>query len=169
MNRFLKKIGSIVFALGLITILYSGAWAMNSLVKPGDMDKMKDAKIGSTVIQLITTEQTSSVTPDFLIKLKKSGADDAMLQQVILADRYKNPTKANLSENQTEILKKAGYSDEMIANTINASPTRRVVDEKGNESIVYGTGVTPPKESTANTQPPSTVNVNIERLGVGRR
>ena len=90
-----------------IVFLYivSSTWAMNSLVGPDDINKMKAAKISDAVIQMLLSEQTSSVTAAFLIDLKKKGADDKTLAAVILSDRYKNPKKTELTSKQQEVLK----------------------------------------------------------------
>lgn len=135
-----------------VAILFCGfSWAMNSLVGPDGLKKMKQAKISDEVIQMLVAEQTCSITGEALVKLKKGGADDETLKSVILADRYKNPRKANLSVEQIEILKKAGYSDEMIMQMLHVTPTKRVVDEQGHESVVYGTRRAPEPKPTTST------------------
>ena len=59
-----------------MTIIYSGlVWAMNSLVSPDDIGRMKRAKISDAVIQMLIAEQTCSVTGEFLMKLKSAGAE----------------------------------------------------------------------------------------------
>jgi hypothetical protein len=125
---------------------------MNSLVSPGDVKKMKEAKISRAVIQVLMAEQTSSINGDCLIMLKRAGADDEMLKSVILADRYKNPKKADLSLEQVEMLKKAGFSDEVIVRLFN------------NERVVYGTGSPPKLKGSPPSQSQSTYNINIERV-----
>jgi protoheme ferro-lyase len=160
----MKKGLNITSSVGLAVIFCGLAWAMNSLVSPEDIKKLKEAKISDAVIQLLVAEQTCSVTADFLMSLKSSGADDEMLKLVILADRYKDPARANLSAEQIEILKKAGYSDEMIVQLFHVTPIKKVVDKQGNESIVYGTGVLPKPETTAPAQPPHIFNINIEKV-----
>ncbi len=148
-----------------MTIIFSGlAWAMNSLVSPDDMSRMKKAKIGDTVIQMLIAEQTCSVTGEFLIKLKSAGADDDMLRAVILADRYKNPKKAELSLEQIGMLKKAGFSDEVIMQIVNSTPVRRVIDDQGNESIVYGTRRAPEPGTGPATELQGIYNINIEKV-----
>ncbi len=157
----------ILITLSLVgmTIIFCGVvWAMNSLVSPDDMSRMKKAKISDTVIQMLIAEQTCSVTGEFLMKLKSAGADDEMLKAVILADRYKNPKKAELSPEQIGMLKKAGFSDEMIMQIINSTPVKRVTDNHGNESIVYGTRRVPEPEIAPATQPQGTFNINIEKV-----
>jgi hypothetical protein len=145
-------------------MVYGLALAMNSLVSPGDIKKLKEAQISRAVIQTLMAEQTSSINSDYLIMLKKAGADDEMLKSVILADRYKNPKKADLSLEQMEILKKAGFSDEVIVRLFNVAPTKRVVDEHGNESVIYGTGLDPEPPTSPPDQTQGTFNINIERI-----
>jgi hypothetical protein len=137
---------------------------MNSLVSPDDIKKMKKAKISDALIQMLVAEQTCSVTADFLLKLKRSGADNKMLEGVILADRYKNPTKKSLSAKQLEILKKAGYSDEVILRLFNVPQVKRTVDEQGNESVVYGTGGPSQPGATDSGQSLDIFNINIEKV-----
>ena len=156
------------FALSMIgmTIIFSGlVWAMNSLVNPDDIGRMKKAKISDAVIQMLIAEQTCSVTGEFLIKLKGAGADDDMLKAVILADRYKNPKKAELSPEQIGMLRKAGFSDEMIMQIINSTPVKRVTDDHGNESIVYGTRRGPKPETAPATESEGVYNIYIEKVG----
>ncbi len=160
MKKYLKTCCSI----SLTVILYGTAWAMNSLVSPDDIKKMKKAKISDALIQMLVAEQTCSVTADFLLKLKRSGADNKMLEGVILADRYKNPTKKSLSAKQLEILKKAGYSDEVILRLFNVPQVKRTVDEQGNESVVYGTGGPSQPGSADSGQSQDIYNINIEKV-----
>ncbi len=160
----MKKCLRITCPLGLAILFCGLALATNSLVSPDDIKKMKEAKISDAVIQLLVAEQTCSVTADFLTSLKKSGADDEMLKLVILADRYKNPTKTDFSVEQIEILKKAGYSDQMIVELSNITPIKRVVDKQGNESILYRTGVLPKPETATPDQSLGSFNINIEKV-----
>ncbi|MCK4388877.1 MAG: hypothetical protein KAV83_01400 [Desulfobacterales bacterium] len=125
---------------------------------------MKKAKIGDTVIQMLIAEQTCSVTGELLIKLKSAGADDDMLRAVILADRYKNPKKAELSPEQIGMLKKAGFSDEVIMQIVNSTPVKRVIDDQGNESIVYGTRRVPEPGTGPATELQGIYNINIEKV-----
>ncbi|MCK4784343.1 MAG: hypothetical protein KAV87_11370, partial [Desulfobacteraceae bacterium] len=159
-ERALRLIG----AIGLAIVLSSAVWAMNSLVSPGDIERMRKAKISDAVIQTLIAEQTCSVTAAFLITLKRFGADDKMLEGVILADRYKDPAKADLSAKQIELLKKAGYSEEMILKLFHTTPVKRVVDEQGNECVVYGTGVSSKPEATTPSQSQGTFNIYIEKM-----
>jgi len=136
---------------GLVMLFAGLAWAMNSLVGPDGLNKMKQAKISNEVIQLLVAEQTCSVTGESLVRLKKAGADDEILKSIILADRYRNPKEARLSVEQMKILKKAGYSDETIMQMIHVTPTKRVVDQQGRESVVYGTRRPPEPTPPAST------------------
>ena len=147
----MKKGLEITCAAGLVMLFAGLAWAMNSLVGPDGVKKMKQANIGNEVIQMLVAEQTCSITGESLVRLKKAGADDETLKSVILADRYKNPKKANLSVEQIKILRQAGYSDETIMQLLHLTPTTRVVDQQGHESVVYGTRLPPEPESTAST------------------
>ncbi|MBW1739601.1 MAG: hypothetical protein JRJ42_00535 [Deltaproteobacteria bacterium] len=148
-----------------ITLIFSGlVLAMNSLVGPDDIRRMKSAKISDSVIQMLIAEQTCSITSESLIKLKSAGANDAMLKSVILADRYKNPKKAELSIEQIEMLKKAGFSDEVIMQMVNSIPVKRIVDDHGHESIVYGTRLAPEPETSLPAKSQSTYNINIEKV-----
>jgi len=83
----MKKNLEITCAAGLVMLFAGLAWAMNSLVGPDGLNKMKQAKISNEVIQMLVAEQTCSVTGEFLVRLKKAGADDETLKSVILADR----------------------------------------------------------------------------------
>ena len=125
---------------------------------------MKKAKISDTVIQMLIAEQTCCVTGEFLIKLKSAGADDDMLKAVILADRYKDPEKTELSPEQIGMLKKAGFSDEVIMQIINSTPVKSVTDDYGNESIVYGTRRVPEPETASPAESQGTFNINIEKV-----
>ena len=148
-----------------MTIILSGVvWAMNSLVSPDDITSMKRAKISDTVIQVLIAEQTCSVTGEFLMKLKSAGADDDMLKAVILADRYKDPKKAELSPEQIEMLKKAGFSDEVIMQIVNSTPVKRITDDHGNESIVYGTRRVPEAETAPPTDSQGIYDIYIEKV-----
>lgn len=149
----------------IITAIVAGPLdAMNSLVGPDDMEKMRAAKIDNSVIQTLAAEQTCSVTGEFLIKLKAAGADDSMLKSVIMADRYKNPQKAELSTGQAETLRKAGVSDEAIMRMMIGSPVRRVVDEHGNETVVYGDVETSEPDPGPESESHGTFNINIEKV-----
>lgn len=144
--------------------LYDPAWAINSLVRPTAVKKLKAAGISNEVIELLITEQTCSIKADDLLALKKHGADDKILKAVILADRYKNPTKAELSAQQLELLRKAGLSDALILRLFHVPSAKRVIDEQGNESIVYGfdgpSSVPPPQSD----QPHNNFRINIEKV-----
>jgi hypothetical protein len=155
---------SSLFAIGMTIIFCGLGWAMNSLVSPDDVTRMKQAKIGDTVIQMLIAEQTCSVTGEFLMKLKRAGADDEMLKAVILADRYKNPRKAELSPEQIGMLKKAGFSDEMIMQMINSTPVKRVTDDHGNESVVHGARRAPEAETPPPAESQGIYNINIEKV-----
>ncbi|NVL91054.1 MAG: hypothetical protein HWN69_08725 [Desulfobacterales bacterium] len=163
----MKRLLAIVCFAGM-TIIFSGmvmVCAMNSLVGPDDIEKMKKARISDRVIQMLITEQTCSVSGDLLIKLKNVGADDEMLKAVILADRYKNPKRATeLSLEQIGMLKKAGFSDEVIMQIVNSTPVKRVIDDHGNESIVYGTRRGSKPETTPSTESQGIYNINIEKV-----
>ena len=98
------------------------------------------------------------------MKLKSAGAHDDMLKAVILADRYKNPKKAELSPEQIGMLKKAGFSDEVIMQIINSTPVKRVTDDHGNESIVYGTRRVPEPETAPASDSQAIYNINIEKV-----
>ena len=148
-GKIMKKGLDITCAAGLVMFFAGLAWAMNSLVDPDGLNKMKQANIGNEVIQMLVAEQTCSITGESLVRLKKAGADDETLKSVILADRYKNPRKANLSVEQMKILRKAGYSDETIMQLLHVTPATRVVDQQGHESIVYGTRLPPEPKPTA--------------------
>lgn len=145
-------------------LLSNGAWAMNSLVTQNDFNKMKAAGMSDSVIQMLISEQTSTVTADFLISLKNKGADEKTLAAVILADRYKSPKKTELSLEQLEILKKAGYSDETLQKLFDGPSVKTVVDEHGNESVVYTTGAPSPAEAKSPDYSQGTYNINIERV-----
>jgi hypothetical protein len=154
----------VVFAVIVLVVLpLNAAWAINSLAGPDDIKKMKAVRIGHAVIQMLLSEQTTSVTADFLITLKKAGADDKTLTAVILADRYKSPKKSELTAKQQEILKKAGYSDEVILSLFGGPGVKTVVDEHGNESVVYSTGGSCPAQ-TSKTDSQGTYNINIEKV-----
>lgn len=140
------------------------AWAMNAWVAPEDIHKMKKAKIGDNVIQMFIAEQTSTVTADFLINLKNKGADEKTLAAVILADRYKCPKNTDLSLEQWEILKKAGYSEETLQKLFNGPSVKKVVDEHGNERIVYTTGGPSPAQTKTPDYSRGTYNIHIERI-----
>ena len=160
MNKYLKTCCSISLAI----ILCGTAWAMNSLVSPDDIKKMKKGKISDALIQMLIAEQTCSVTADFLLKLKRFGADNKMLEGAILADRYKNPTKKSLPVKQLEILKKAGYSDEVILRLFNFPQVKRTVDERGNESVVYSTGGPSQPGAADSGRFHDIFNINIEKV-----
>jgi hypothetical protein len=154
-------------AMAVVAMLIcSSAWSMNSLVGPDDINKMKTARISDAVIQLLLSEQTSSVTADFLINLKNTGADDKTLAAVILADRYKNPEKSELTVKQQEILKKAGYSDEALLKLFDGPSVKTVVDEHGNESVVYSTGGPSPAQVKNRDASQGTYNINIDRVRI---
>ena len=156
-----------MFALSVIgmTIISCGlVWAMNSLVTPESVARMKEARIGESVIQMLIAEQTCSVTGEFLMKLKNAGADDEMLKAVILADRYKNPKKAELSPEQIGVLKEAGFSDKMIMQMINRTPVKRVTDEYGNDSVVHGARRAPEPETARPGESQGIYNINIEKV-----
>lgn len=140
-----------ICAAGLVLLFAGLAWAMNSLFGPDGLRKMKQAGISNEVIQMLTAEQTCSVTDELLVRLKKAGADDETLKSVILADRYNNPKRVHLSVEQMKILRKAGYSDETIMEMLHVSPTTRVVDQQGHEGVVYGTRRPPEPKPTAPT------------------
>jgi hypothetical protein len=160
-----RRFKTFLLSVAGMTIIFSGlVWAMNSLVSLDDISRMKEAKIGDAVIQMLMAEQTCTVTSEFLIKLKRLGADDEMLKAVILADRYKNAKKAELSAEQMEMLKKAGFSDDVIMQIINSTPVKRVTDDHGSESIVYGTRRAPEAETTPPTESQGNYNINIEKV-----
>jgi hypothetical protein len=146
----MKKCLDIICAAALVILLGGSAWAMNSLVGPDGLKKMKQANISNEVIQMLAAEQTCSITGESLVRLKRAGADDETLKSVILADRYKNPKEIKLSTEQIEILRRAGFSDETIMQLLHLTPTTRIVDQQGHESVVYGTRVPPePKPSAS--------------------
>ena len=150
--------------MGMTIITCGPVWAMNSLVSPDSVSTMKKARIGDAVIQMLIAEQTCSVTGEFLMKLKNAGADDEMLKAVILADRYRNPKKAELSPEQVSMLKKAGFSDEMIMQMINGTPVKRVTDEYGNESVVHGARRAPEPKTARPGESQGSYNINIEKV-----
>ena len=150
-------VGMVIMACGL-------ALAQNSLVGPDDIRKMKKANISDGVIQTLLTEQTCSITGEYLVMLKRAGANDEMLKIIILADRYKNPRKADLTVEEMELLRKAGFSDEVIVQLSNMTPSKRVTDAQGNESVVYGTGLPIKPETDTPQQEQPTFNINIEKV-----
>ncbi|MBW2601284.1 MAG: hypothetical protein JRD47_05055, partial [Deltaproteobacteria bacterium] len=114
-KHIITKPIQIICSLALvITFFVVPAGAMNSLVSADDIKKMKEARISDKVIKILVAEQTCSVTPAFLVELKKAGADNKMLEEIVLGDRYKNPIKTGLSTEEVEMLKKAGCSEEMV-------------------------------------------------------
>jgi len=147
----MKRGLEIISAAGLVLLFAGLAWAMNSLLGPDGLRKMKQAGISNEVIQMLAAEQTCAVTGEFLVRLKKAGADDETLKSVILADRYRNPKRAHLSVEQMKILRKAGYSDETIMQMLHVTPTTSVVDQQGHEGVVYGTRRPPEPKPTAAT------------------
>ncbi len=159
-----RMIFKLVATAVFVVALFGHAWAMNSLVRPADVQKMKEAGIGNAVIETLVTEQTCTVTADHLIRLKQSGADDKLLQGVVLADLYKSPEKGAISEADVEILKKAGFSEEAILQQFVVSPVRTTVDSQGNESIVYGPGSPPKGQDLAPCPSDGPYNINIEKL-----
>jgi len=150
-------------ALAIIFFVVS-AGAMNSLVSADGIKIMKEARISDKVIKIFVAEQTCSVTPAFLVELKKAGADNEMLEDIVLSDRYKNPTKAGLSTEELEILKKAGCSEEMVLRLLDIKPVERIVDEQGNESIVYRTDLPSARINDISDKSSDTVNINIEKV-----
>ncbi|MBW2602389.1 MAG: hypothetical protein JRD47_10820, partial [Deltaproteobacteria bacterium] len=116
------------------------------------------------VIKILGAEQTCSVTPAFLVELKKAGADNKMLEEIVLGDRYKNPIKTGLSTEEVAILKKAGCSEEMFLRLLDIKPVERIVDEQGNESIVYRTDLPSTRKSDISDKSTDTVNINIEKV-----
>lgn len=139
-------------------------WAMNSLVTEDDINKMKAAKISDTVIEMLVSEQTSTVTADFLISLKNGGADENTLAAVILADRYKSVKGVEISLEQQEVLKQAGYSDEVLERLFCRPSVKTVVDEHGNERVVYTTGGPSPAQAKTPDYSQGTYNIHIERV-----
>ncbi len=140
------------------------ATAMNSLVTADGIEQMEAANLNQELITLIAVEQTCSVSPELLIHLKKAGADDETLRQVILADRYKKPRPARLSAQDIEVLKKAGCSDAMIIRLIGGSTTEIVVDEQGGESVVTRTDRLQPTQEDNSVEDPKMFYINIEKL-----
>jgi len=164
-KHIITKPIQIICSLALaITFFVAPAGAMNSLVSAGDIKKMKEARISDKVIKILVAEQTCSVTPAFLVELKKAGADNKMLEEIVLGDRYKNPTKTGLSTEEVEILKKAGCSEEMVLRLLDIKPVERIVDEQGNESIVYRTDLPSTRKSDISDKSTDTVNINIEKV-----
>jgi len=164
-KHIITKPIQIICSLALaITFFVAPAGAMNSLVSAGDIKKMKEARISDKVIKILVAEQTCSVTPAFLVELKKAGADNKMLEEIVLGDRYKNPTKTGLSTEEVEILKKAGCSEEMVLRLLDIKPVERIVDELGNESIVYRTDLPSTRKSDISDKSTDTVNINIEKV-----
>jgi len=163
-KEWIRMIFRIPATAVFVVVLFGHAWAMNSLVRPADVQKMKEAGIGKAVIETLVTEQTCTVTADHLIRLKQSGADDKLLQGVVLADRYKSPGKGAISEAEAEILKKAGFSEEAILRQFVVSPVRTTVDSQGNESIVYGSGSPPKGQDPEPCPSDGHYNINIEKL-----
>jgi hypothetical protein len=164
-KHIITKPIQIICSLALaITFFVVPAVATNSLVSADGIKKMKEARISDNVIKILVAEQTCSVTPAFLVELKKAGADNKMLEEIVLGDRYKNPTKTGLSTEEVEILKKAGCSEEMVLRLLDIKPVERIVDEQGNESIVYRTGLPSTRKSDISDKSTDTVNINIEKV-----
>ncbi len=164
-KHIITKTIRIICSLALaISFFVVPVGAMNSLVSADGIKKMKEARISDNVIKILVAEQTCSVTPAFLVELKKAGADNKMLEEIVLGDRYKNPTKAGLSTEEVEILKKAGCSEEMVLRLLDIKPVERIVDEQGNESIVYRTDLPATRKSDISDKPTDTVNINIEKV-----
>ncbi|MBW2317124.1 MAG: hypothetical protein BBJ60_09890 [Desulfobacterales bacterium S7086C20] len=164
-KHIITKPIQIICSLALvITFFVVPAGAMNSLVSADDIKKMKEARISDKVIKILVAEQTCSVTPAFLVELKKAGADNKMLEEIVLGDRYKNPIKTGLSTEEVEMLKKAGCSEEMVLRLLDIKPVERIVDEQGNESIVYRTDLPSTRKSDISDKSTDTVNINIEKV-----
>lgn len=163
-KEWIRMIFRLLATAVFFVMFFGHAWAMNSLVHPSDVQKMKEAGIGKAVIETLVTEQTCTVTADHLIRLKQSGADDKLLQGVVLADRYKSPEKRANSVAEAELLKKAGFSEEAILRQFVVSPVRTTVDSQGNESIVYGEGSPPKGQDLAPCPSDGPYNINIEKL-----
>jgi len=164
-KHIITKPIQIICSLALaITFFVVPAGAMNSLVSADGIKKMKEARISDNVIKILVAEQTCSVTPAFLVELKKAGADNKMLEEIVLGDRYKNPIKTGLSTEEVEILKKAGCSEEMVLRLLDIKPVERIVDEQGNESIVYRTDLPSTRKSDISDKSTDTVNINIEKV-----
>ncbi|MBW2265602.1 MAG: hypothetical protein JRF28_05430 [Deltaproteobacteria bacterium] len=164
-KHIITKPIQIICSLALvITFFVVPAGAMNSLVSADDIKKMKEARISDKVIKILVAEQTCSVTPAFLVELKKAGADNKMLEEIVLGDRYKNPIKTGLSTEEVEMLKKAGCSEEMVLRLLDIKPVERIVDEQGNESVVYRTDLPSIRKSDISDKSTDTVNINIEKV-----
>ncbi len=164
-EHIITKPIQIICSLALaITFFVVPAGAMNSLVSADGIKKMKEARISDNVIKILVAEQTCSVTPAFLVELKKAGADNKMLEEIVLGDRYKNPTKTGLSTEEVEILKKAGCSEEMVLRLLDIKPVKRIVDEQGNKSIIYRTDLPSARKNDISDKSTDTVNINIEKV-----
>ena len=138
--------------------------AMNSLVTAEGIGKMKAADINGKVIAVLAAEQTCTVNPDLLVRLKKAGVKTQALKQIITADRCRQHQTATLSTKDIEVLKKAGCSEGMIMRLLGVTAVKTVVDEQGNENVIYDTHTLPSPEGPVDSGKPDAFYINIEKL-----
>jgi hypothetical protein len=161
----MKTIISMVSTLALLLLLFIvPVKATNSLANPEGIENMKAIGIDNAVIRTLTAEQTCSVSPDLLVKLKRAGVDDETLIQVILADRYKKPKPVNFSTREIDLLRRAGCPDEVIATLQGVTSPAPFVDGDKREGVVYRTdGLRDPEDRRCNDTP-NDFYINIEKV-----
>ena len=123
----------------ILSFMVVPLYGFNSLVRHGDIAKMRKLGISPKVIQYFITNQTSSVSSEDVIKMKQSGASNDDILSAIRSDLYRKEQKSS-SMKEAELvakLKAAGMSDEAVLQFIQTVKSTRRVDPDGFVSKQY--------------------------------
>lgn len=131
-------------------------YAINSLVRQEDIPTMRKLGVSQEVIQYLISNQTSSVSSEDVIQMKKNGMTNDDIMTAIKSDLYRPEEKATQIKEAELIarLKEAGMSDEAILQFLQTVRTSRQVDSNGNVIKQYTNGSQrPPYPTTGATFP----------------
>lgn len=115
--------------------------AFNSLVRHEDIPKMREMGISQEVIQYFISNQTSSLSSEDVIRMKRSGLTNEDIMSAIRSDLYR-PKQMPTAIEEAELaakLKGAGMSDEAVLQFIQTVKSTQRVDSHGNVSKQYTT------------------------------
>lgn len=116
-------------------------YALNSLVRHEDVPKMREMGISQEVIQYFISNQTSSVSSEDVIQMKRSGLTNDDIMSAIQSDLYRPKQTPTVIEEAELVakLKDAGMSDEAVLQFLQTVKSTRRVDSNGNISKQYTT------------------------------
>jgi len=127
----------ILLSLFIVFPLYG----FNSLVRHEDIPKMRELGVSQEVIRYFISNQTSSVSSEDVIQMKRSGLTNEDIMSAIQSDLYR-PKQAPTAIEEAELvakLKGAGMSDEAVLQFLQTVKSTRRVNSDGSISKQYTT------------------------------